>query len=145
MVDEDYFIPGSLVMAKDETRSSKDQPRYLGPFEVVRRTRGGSYLLKGPGNFPYKRPPNALKLVERVPESSLAEGHYEVEAILDHRPKDQPFSANTVYRIRWKGYSESDDTWGHSADFDDLNTVLRYQRSCRYPKRKRQRRVSPKT
>ncbi len=145
MVDEDYFIPGSLVMAKDETRSSKDQPRYLGPFEVIRRTRGGSYLLKGPGNFPYKRPPNALKLVERVPEAPLAEGHYEVEAILDHRPKDQPFNEHTEYRIRWKGYSESDDTWGHSADFDDLNTVLRYQRSCRYPKRKRQRRVTPKT
>jgi hypothetical protein len=36
------LTPGSWVMAKDELRSDKISPRYDGPFEMLRRNRGGS-------------------------------------------------------------------------------------------------------
>lgn len=46
----DDLEAGTLVImrnsAKDKSLDKKYSPRYLGPYEVVRRTRGGSYVLK---------------------------------------------------------------------------------------------------
>jgi transposase InsO family protein len=38
--------PGTMVMALDQTRSSKWDPIYEGPFEVVKQHKGGAYSLK---------------------------------------------------------------------------------------------------
>jgi len=40
-------------------------------------------------------------------EDDLDEEEYEVEKIVDHQGKGKTFE----YRIRWRGYSEDDDTW----------------------------------
>src|SRR5690606_1098821 len=40
------FPDGSYVMTIDSTRGNKLEPRYEGPFLVVRRTKGGSYILQ---------------------------------------------------------------------------------------------------
>ncbi|KZP15611.1 hypothetical protein FIBSPDRAFT_749873 [Athelia psychrophila] len=45
-----FYQPGDLVIVRNSkievTLNKKHQPRYLGPFEVDRRTKGGSYVLK---------------------------------------------------------------------------------------------------
>ena len=43
------FLPGDLVLARNNRVEAeldrKAKPRYLGPYMVVRRTRGGAYIL----------------------------------------------------------------------------------------------------
>ena len=41
-----YLQPGTIVMAIDTTREIKWDPIYEGPYEVVRKTHGGSYILR---------------------------------------------------------------------------------------------------
>ncbi|KAF9312679.1 hypothetical protein BG006_004299, partial [Podila minutissima] len=78
------FPDGARVMSLDPLKGDKLSPRYEGPYTVVRRTTGGSYVLKdGTGallgrNFA----PSQLKLVLDDFEETTA---YEVEKILNHR------------------------------------------------------------
>ena len=47
---KEFYKPGELVLLRNseiETRlNRKTKPRYLGPYEICRRTKGGSYVLK---------------------------------------------------------------------------------------------------
>ncbi|KAF7983520.1 hypothetical protein HWV62_21066 [Athelia sp. TMB] len=50
MLKHDFYSPGELVIVRnsqvDKSLNKKTKPRYLGPFEIVRRTKGGSYVLQ---------------------------------------------------------------------------------------------------
>lgn len=62
------FPEGSKVMIKDMLRSKKLDPRYEGPYTVVRQTQGGSYVLRDEQGLLASRnfAPSQLKLVSRM-------------------------------------------------------------------------------
>jgi transposase InsO family protein len=119
MITEDTFKPGSLVMALDELRANKTAPRYLGPFLVQSRNRGGAYKIKGPDGTVYTRPPSALKLVS--PTTPFALESAVVDTILDHK-KTQ---LETLYLVKWKDPSITNE-WVPEHAFDDLAPISRY-------------------
>ena len=59
------FPDGSYVMVMDVTKRSKLDPMFKGPFKVIRRTQGGSYILQDNDGklLPRNYAPFALKLI----------------------------------------------------------------------------------
>ena len=83
------------------------QPKYFGPFVVMGRTAGGTYMLKDTTDDMYHKnvPPSHLKLVSGDPYDSQQE--FEVEAIVNHRG----YPNNYEYKVKWKDYPSSQNTW----------------------------------
>ena len=120
------FPADSIVMLKDQLRSTKFEPKYVGPYTIVRRTRNGNYLLRDETGDPLDRPvpPDQLKLVSKKPRrSDNQDDVFEVHHIVEHR--GQPGSYE--YLVRWKPpYGDEDDTWEPPSSFKDSGIIKRY-------------------
>jgi Chromo (CHRromatin Organisation MOdifier) domain len=116
------FLDGSYVMVIDVVRRSKLDPRYEGPFKVIRRTRGGSYVLQDNDGtlLPHNYPPSALKLISQDPIFSGQS--YEVEAILDHKDK----GPDRYYLVKWKNFDKSHNSWEPVTNFNDHAVIDKY-------------------
>lgn len=63
--------PGDLVLVRNSrlemtVSKFKTEPRYLGPYEVVRKTKGGSYILKELDGAVHAQPYAAFRLLQYV-------------------------------------------------------------------------------
>jgi len=63
----DHYGPGDLVLVRnsrvEKELDRKTKPRYLGPYEVQRQTKGGSYVLKELDGTPSRRAVAAFRLL----------------------------------------------------------------------------------
>lgn len=136
------FQEGAYVMIRDEIRSSKSEPRYEGPFMVVRRKASGNYLLKSLDGTEYVRPPNVLKLVspEIVKGLEIEDTIFAaVDRILDHRVTDDQV---TLYKVRWKNQSAELDSWLRHEDFIDYGPIQEYVKKDKRGAVKKRKRVN---
>jgi transposase InsO family protein len=119
---------GSFVMVHDNARRRKLDPRFQGPYKVVGKT-GGSYTLQDNTGelLPHDFPPSALKLISDDP--ILDKPSHEVGAIIAHRKTRRGYR----YKVRWRNYTEKDDTWEPKSSFDHEETVPSYWRRLRQP------------
>jgi len=126
------FPEGSKVMTLDPIRNGKLDPKYEGPYTVVRRTTGGTYQLKDGTGAPLGRnyAPSQLKLVLEDPNSSQT---FEIEKILGHRPHPTK-KGEWQYSVKWKGYSEEDNTWEPQESFIERTTLKQYWSKQNVPK-----------
>ena len=117
---ESSIPAGTTVMLKDPIRQNKFEPKYVGPYHVVRRTRNGTYLLKDAAGDNLDRgvPIDQLKILKRKPATKKV--FYEVDKILQHRGE----SGSYTYLTKWKGYD--DDTWEPAASFMDHAPIKAY-------------------
>jgi hypothetical protein len=114
---------GAVVMMKDPVRENKFQPKYLGPYTVMRRTRNGNYVLRDATGSDLDRhvPPDQLKLVSRkARDSDLKDNVYEVERIEQHRGTPGAYE----YYTKWKNYHER--SWEPQSSFLDDTIIKDY-------------------
>ncbi|CDH61355.1 hypothetical protein RO3G_00241 [Lichtheimia corymbifera JMRC:FSU:9682] len=126
-----HYPPGSQVMVKDMLRSRKLDPRYEGPYTVVRETEGGSYILRDEQGLLATRSfaPSQLKLVsqdELVDNNEVYDKggkYYTIQAIVGHQ---ELAPGKYKYRVRWQGYTEADDTWEPPESFNSPAPIAQY-------------------
>ena len=121
----DQFAPGAIVMVRDETRNDKNSPRYEGPFTIVRRNKGGVYVLRNNLDEEFVRPPNVLKLVHHdLKVSGLPGIAAEVDKILAHKEVE----GETHYLVHWKKLSSTLNQWVPHSEFMDIGPILLYHK-----------------
>lgn len=84
----------------------------LGPFKVLERIGDTAYKLslpKGAEIYPVfyvnllKQTPSGIPLLKKWPTRPLKKQEWEVDEIIEEQ--------DGLYKVRWKGYTEEDDTW----------------------------------
>ena len=101
------------------------EPKYIGPFKILRLTQGNTYVLQDlmgdiyPKNVPAWR----LKMVSNDEDNDFLDNdEYEVEAIINHKG----IPGNYTYKVKWKGYPESDNSWVNASDINAPRLVHDY-------------------
>ncbi|KAG0922488.1 hypothetical protein G6F26_013671 [Rhizopus arrhizus] len=104
-------------------RTSKLSPLYEGPYIVVRKTQGGSYVLKDEQNELLHREyvPSELKIVS-IDETAIEDEYYDVEDIRDHRGGP----GQREYLVKWAGYGERENTWEKASSFSSTVPIDKY-------------------
>jgi hypothetical protein len=109
---------GAVVMLIDPHRQNKFEPKYIGPYTIIRRARNGAYVLRDATGDMLDRhvPADQLKLISRKPRLvDLDQNTYEVQSILDHRGSPGSYE----YHVKWKDHNAR--TWEPASSFlDDL-------------------------
>jgi hypothetical protein len=132
-VTKDELTPGTLVMIKDPAYLLNPQlrpaqePEWIGPYSVVRRTLYGPYLLRSDTGDVYDRrvPFDQMKILyspTQVPEDRKEDedNTYEVDHVVEHKEDNGVYK----YKVKWKGYDEP--TWVSEDAFNDPQPVERY-------------------
>lgn len=118
--DEDF--KGSDAEISPESASEADSTKVKKSPKKSPKKKASKKSKKTNKKSPAKKSPakrKSVTIVEKDPlsnsddeqaaedEAGEAEEEYEVEAIVGHRE----YNAKLVYKIRWKGYGASSDTW----------------------------------
>ena len=122
----DDFKEGSHVMAKFPTMTGSLNPVYDGPYTVIRKTRGGSYVLQDEMGLLMSRDytPSELKPIDLHNINEDNEEVYEIEGIVDHRGSGN----NREFKVRWKGYSKDEDSWLTPDKITHTSTIENYMK-----------------
>ncbi|HVW99438.1 MAG TPA: DDE-type integrase/transposase/recombinase, partial [Candidatus Babeliaceae bacterium] len=126
------FPVGSTVMIIDPHRQNKFEPKYIGPYFITRRSHGGAYVLKYPNGdiLDRKVPPDQIKLISKSKRDiDSSRPIYFVEKILKHRGSPE----NYEYLVKWKDFTDEENTWEPATSFLDHNIIRDYWKSINQP------------
>lgn len=121
---------GATVMVIDKNRTNKFEPKFIGPYTIIRRSRGGSYILRDmSGDMLDRRvPADQLKILNRsVRKVDRDLPIHDIDYVVNHRGDPGKYE----YLIKWKNYDESENTWEPAGNFLDDKVIQEYWRSVK--------------
>jgi RNase H-like domain found in reverse transcriptase/Integrase core domain/Reverse transcriptase (RNA-dependent DNA polymerase)/Integrase zinc binding domain/Chromo (CHRromatin Organisation MOdifier) domain/Retrotransposon gag protein/Aspartyl protease len=128
------FPAGSTVMIIDPHRENKFEPKYIGPYTIVRRSHGGAYVLRDMSGdiLDRKVPPDQIKMVSKKKRRiDVNSPIHTVDKIISHRGNPGDYE----YLVHWKDYSDEDRTWEPASHFLDDSVIREYWKSITSPTR----------
>jgi len=97
-IKKSVFHPGDLVLIRntriEKELNRKTKPRYLGPFEVVRQTKGGSYVVKEMDGSTRSQGVAAFRMLPYYPRDGSVLPRAELDEVissLGHEQDDEPY------------------------------------------------------
>ena len=124
------FPAGSTVMIVDPDRQNKFEPKYIGPYIIVRRSHGGAYVLKDAVGdlLDRKVPPDQMKLISKSKRDvDITNPIFYVDHIVEHRGSPDSYE----YLVHWKDFPEEERTWEPATNFLDDSVIKKYWKSLR--------------
>ena len=121
-VDQTPLSSGQSVYVKNDGLLTKLEPRYRGPYTVIKQTATGNYKLKDATGEAVKFtvPRHKIKKVENLDNEKES---FEVEKILDHK---EEADGSFKYLVKWKNNDESENSWVKDSDFDSKKLINKY-------------------
>ena len=130
---------GTVVMLidpayiKSGVKRPRHEPKYIGPYTIVRREISGAYVVRDDTGVEYHRkvPVDQMKVVHvpTSPDDSRVEPEgdklWVAEDIVDHAQPDN----GLMYRVKWKGYNSSQNTWDPETNINGEALIASYYRS----------------
>ena len=116
------FPDGAFVMTTNKNKKNKLEAQYEGPYMIIRRNKGGAYILQDTDGtvMPRNYTPSELKIISQDPNEQGKS--FVIEKILKHRGDPQ----NYEYKVKWKNFSKEHNTWEPAANFDDRTIIDAY-------------------
>lgn len=126
---KEAFALKSKVMLIDAFRTTKSQPRYLGPYTIVGHdVNNGGYRLLGLDNVlvPRTVPANQLKPIKAgiaTVDADKEISAHEVEQVVAHK---KGHKGEMEYLVKWVDSGEEENSWVPFSNFIDVECVRRY-------------------
>jgi len=114
---------GTYVMIMDKERKSKQDPANEGPYKIIHKTTGGSYILQDLEGKTLSRNYSINELIVISESPIFDDQSYEIEKILNHRLND---NHEYEYLTKWKNYDETHNTWEPFENFDSQKIIEGY-------------------
>jgi hypothetical protein len=134
------FPVGSQVLLSTKNMKLKSSgsrkllPRFVGPFTIKQQVNNVAYKLDLPKTLKIHpvfhvsllRHYHANANCKAPPLPTVIDGEleYEVESIQDHKITSSPKHQQLWFLIRWKGYTENDDTWEPETHLSNCRQLL---------------------
>jgi hypothetical protein len=115
------FAVNDLVMIQDTLRRNKMEPPWVGPYKILRKNRGGAYIIQDSTGALFPRNVTTSQM-KKITDDQFGTDHVEVDCVLHHRGT----GSSREYLVQWKGRDVL--TWEPVSHFDDLAPIDTYFR-----------------
>ena len=119
---------GAVVMIKDVQRQNKFEPKYVGPYSVIRRAQNGGYVLRDATGDILDRhvPADHIKIISKKPKPEIQKNVFVIDRISNHRGSPGAYE----YWVEWEDPNEA-ASWIPQQDFLDDAVIKSYWDSKR--------------
>jgi hypothetical protein len=113
-------------MSRDHNRTSKTEPPWVGPYEVMEVTQAKTLRLRDATGKMIAKAVNP-EHVKRISAEAFDPTRevFIVEKIVDDRIVD----GKKEYLVKWKYHAASENTWTKVVDFDDTHCISVYEQN----------------